>query len=557
MNFSTIENSVLEEKKKFNNFLSRFLKNSRVLVMLLTAAVITAVSVSIWVKSPEYQVLYNHLSKEDSSAIVDQLNEMKIPYKLTDISGEIAIPKNKIDKVRSHLKESNFSRDEAIGFELLDKEKFGISQFNEQINYQRALEGELSRTIQKINVIKAARIHIVLPKSSLFLEDKKKPSASVVLELQEGRKLNLGQINAILHLISTSVPNLSVENINIIDQSGQLLNQTSLENDRINDLQFKYSEEIESRYKNRIESILEPLLGFGNVHAQVTAQIDFNSQEETKEKYSPNSNRKYQAIRSRQTSIHDKVEKNNKKENISDNFTNNVTFKNFKNKNTNFLHSDNINRTKNSKNFKNDYAIPIHSNINRENTINYELNHSVSHTKMNIGEIKRLSAAVVINFIKDQNGKLIPLTPEKIKNIRNLICEAIGFSKSRGDSIHVVNASFAKIDKKLLPVKLSNSNLFNELSDISFNLIPWILSAVFFLFFLKRYICPVSKNNTVKNKIIKNEKKYVDYNNDIQDNLSKENIQNNIRTDKLINQISNQNPRTIALIIRQWMSDKI
>lgn len=550
MNFSTIEDSVLEEKKKFNNFLSRFLKNSRVLVILLTAAVITAVSVSIWIKSPEYQILYNHVSNEDGSAIVDKLNEMKIPYKFSDISGQIEVPKNRIDEIRLRLSENNLPRGEEVGFELLDKEQFGISQFNEQINYQRALEGELSRTIQRINVIKGARIHIVLPKSSLFLQDKKKPSASVVLELHAGRTLNVGQINAILHLISTSVPNLSIENITIIDQSGKLLNQTSLGYDQINDLQFKYSEELESRYKNRIENILEPLLGFGNVRAQVTAQIDFNSQEKTQEKYSPNTSRKNQAIRSRQTSIHDEREKSNTQENIPNSFSNNV-FKDFKNKNV--LNGNN--QIKNRKNFKNDY-IPLNSNINRENTINYELNHSVSHTKMNIGEIKRLSAAVVVNYIRDKNGKLMPLTSEKIKNIKSLISEAIGYSKDRGDSIHVVNESFVKYDKKLLPIKLNNSNSFSELSNISFTLIPWIVSGLFLILFLKRYIYPSSNHNLTEDRILENETKHTEYDDDIKDNLSEKNIQNDVHKDKLIDQISNQNPRTIALIIRKWMSDK-
>ncbi|XOT89264.1 MAG: flagellar basal-body MS-ring/collar protein FliF [Buchnera aphidicola (Diuraphis noxia)] len=553
MNFSTIEDSVLEEKKKFNNFLSRFLKNSRVLVILLTAAVITAISFSIWIKSPDYQVLYNHLSNEDSNAIINELNTMRIPYKFIDISGEIAVPKNKIDDTRLYLAEKNLPQTGGIGFELLDKEKFGISQFNEQINYQRALEGELSRTVKKINVIKNARVHIVLPKSSLFLQDKKKPSASVILEFHAGQTLNTEQINAILHLISTSVPNLSIKNINIVDQSGHLLNKNALEYNQINDLQFKYSDEIESRYKDRIESILEPLLGFGNVHAQVTAQIDFNSQEKTQEKYSPNSSEKNQAIRSSQTSVHDQIEKNNIHENIPSALSNHI-LKSFKNNNKNNI-KDNI-QIKNSRNLKNDY-IPSNADVNRENIINYELDHTVSHMKMNIGEIKRLSAAVVVNFIQDKNGKLIPLSPEKIKNIKDLICEAIGYSKSRGDSIHVVNESFSQYPKKDL-IKLNDPNPFDGLSNYAFTLTPWIISSLLFLILLKKYVCPFSKKDTSVDKIIKNEKKDKRYHDDIKDSVStKNNLESSIETDKLINQISNQNSRTIALIIRKWMSDKI
>ncbi|AHG60294.1 flagellar basal-body MS-ring/collar protein FliF [Buchnera aphidicola] len=551
MNFSAIEDSVLEEKKKFNNFFSRFLKNSRVLIILLTASVITAVSVSIWIKSPEYQVLYNHLSNEDGGAIINQLNQMKIPYQFTDVSGQISVPKNKVYDIRLRLAEKNLPRGGGVGFELLDKEKFGISQFNEQINYQRALEGELARTIQRINIIKNARIHLVFPKSSLFLQDKKKSSASVVLELQPGQVLNSEQINSILHILSSSVSNLSSQNITIVDQFGQLLNQPFLEYQKVNNVQFKYSEDIESRYSNRIKEILEPLVGIGNVHAQVTAQIDFNSQEETQEKYLPNTNHKNQAIRSYQKSIHDQVQKKE----IVTSLSNNTPSDSLKNKYTNTMNNG-FNFVKNNTKVNN-FDNPINSNINRDNTINYELNHSISHTKMNVGEIKRLSAAVIINFTKDKNGKSIPFATDKIKNIEHLIRETIGYSKSRGDSVHVVNALFAKHQEKM-PIPLKHPSPL-QFSYILFSLTPWFLSALFLCLLLKKYICPVSRNNVTNNRI-NNEKKYTEKYENIEKNTFQENIKNNFNTDTLIHQIcniSNQNPRTIALIIRKWMSDKI
>ncbi|QCI15767.1 flagellar basal-body MS-ring/collar protein FliF [Buchnera aphidicola] len=576
MNFSAIEDSVLEETKKFNNLLPRFLKNSRILIILLIVAVITAVSVSIWIKNPEYEVLYNHLSNEDSSAVINQLNQMQIPYKFTDISGQISVPKNKVYDIRLKLAEKNIPRGDGIGFELLDKAKFGASQFNEEINYHRALEGELARTIQRINVVKSARIHIAFPKSSLFLEDKKKSSASVVLELQPGRFLNSDQINAILHLIASSIPNLSVKNITIVDQLGTLLNQPSLGYNQINNSKFKYVEEIESRYSNRIKNILEPLLGKGNIYAQVTAQIDFNAQEKTQEKYSPNTNHNNQSIRSHQTSVHDQIEQESKKvimpNSLSNSDSNNIYF-NKKSLNNN-QYKNNLNsvkdkeisvKDKETKNNNNNNSSS--SNINYDNTINYELNHSVSHTKMNIGEIKRLSAAVIVNFIKDKNGKYVPLSADKIENIKNLIREAMGYSKSRRDSIHLVNESFAQY-KNNMPVKLNNLNTFN-LSECLFTYSPWFFSFLLLLILLKKYICPFSKNDNCRTQSIKNQKERIEKNiekynleknNDVEHNITQVNVQNNVNKDKLIDQISNisnENPRTIALIIRQWMSDKI
>ncbi|WAI18206.1 MAG: flagellar basal-body MS-ring/collar protein FliF [Buchnera aphidicola (Acyrthosiphon caraganae)] len=555
MNFSTIEDSILKDKKKFNNFLSRFLKNSRVLIILLTAAVITAVSVSIWIKSPEYQVLYNHLSNEDGGAIINELNQMKIPYQFTDISGQILVPKNKVHEIRLHLAENNLPRGGGVGFELLDKEKFGISQFNEEINYQRALEGELARTIQKIDIVKSARIHIAFSKSSLFLQDKKKSSASVVLELQPGQILNRGQIRAILNVISNGVSNLSVKNITIVDQSGKLLNQTSLEYDGLNDLQVKYSEDIESRYTNRIKNILEPLVGIGNIYAQVTAQIDFNAREKTQEKYSPNTNYKNQAIRSHQKSVHDQIEKNSIKEDIPHSFfKKNIDFDKNIQKNTDIKK---INPIKNGINLKGDDN-PFNSNINHDDIINYELNHSILHTKMNVGEVKRLSAAVIVNFVQDKNGKSVALTKQQVKNIKKLIQEAIGYSKSRGDSVRLVNTSFIKHNKKIL-FQTNHLNSF-KFSNFLFIYAPWFFSALFLFFLLKKYICPFSKNNTFKNMPVIQDKKNIEKYNIAEKNITQVDIQNNMNTDKLIHKIcniSNQNPRIVASIIRQWMSDKI
>ncbi|QCI23640.1 flagellar basal body M-ring protein FliF [Buchnera aphidicola (Macrosiphoniella sanborni)] len=557
MNFSAIENSVLHEKKKLSDFLSRFFKNSRILIILLIAAVITAVSVSIWIKSPDYQILYNNLSDEDSGTIINELNQMKIPYQLTDISGQISVPKNKVYEIRLHLAENNLPKSGGIGFELLDKAKFGVSQFNEKINYQRALEGELARTIKRINIVKNARIHIAFPESSLFLHNKKPSSASVVLELQSGYQLDSGQINAILHLVSSSISNLPIDNITIVDQLGTLLNQTSLEKNQVNNFKLKYSEDIESRYSNRIKNILEPLVGIGNVYAQVTAQVDFNSQEKTQEQYSPNTNHQNQAIRSHQISIHDQ-RKQDIKENIPNSFSNsNQDLYSNKNKTYNKKELDlkkQINHSNNNK------YTPVNTNINHDHTINYELNHSVLHTKMNVGEIKRLSAAVIINFIKDRNGKIIPLNKEKIKNIEKLTCEAIGYSKSRGDSVHIVNASFFK-NNKILPIKINHDERNFELSNFLFNVTPWFLSFMFLFSLLKKYIFPISKKNNFKNiDITEKKKKDIKNENNLENDTFQLHMQKNKNLDKLIHQIcniSNQNPRTIALIIREWMSDKI
>lgn len=562
MNFSTIEESVSEEKKKFNNFLSYFFKNSRVLIILFVLAVITTVSISIWRKSPDYQILYNNLSKEDGEVIIDQLNQMKIPYKFSENSTQLLVPKNKVYELRLRFSENN-SPHRNMGYEILDKERFGVSQFGEQINYQRALEGELARSIEKINIVKHAKIHIAFPKNSLFLEDKKKPSVSVILNLKSDRGLDPSQVNAILHLISSSICDLSVENITIVDQFGKLLNNSSLGLNQIDDLKLKYSEEIESRYRNRIKNILEPLLGFNNVYAQVTAQIDFNSQEKTQEKYTPNTDYKNQAIRSRQSTINDEI-KNKTEENKPEKLFSQNSFFSNNNLNTKAYGDKKVKKSilKNNQDLNNN-VLNSNSVISHDDTINYELNHSLSHTKMNIGEVKRLSAAVIVNFIKDKNGKLVPLNVEQIKKIKNLVCEAIGCSKMRGDSVYVVNESFFQKDKNP-PVKLLKSSNQSDFSNNFLILTPWCISAVFLLFLLKKCffsssVIDTSKNNTKNNKLHKNKKEEDLEKSKKEKIISQLNVSKNLNTDKLIHQIcniSNQNPRVIASIIRQWMSDK-
>ncbi|AAM67637.1 flagellar basal-body MS-ring/collar protein FliF [Buchnera aphidicola] len=555
MNFSTIEESVSEEKKKFNNFLSYFFKNSRVLIILFVLAVITTVSISMWRKSPDYQVLYNNLSNEDGEMIIDQLNQMQIPYKLSEDSGQLLVPKDKVYELRLHFSENN-SPHRDIGYEILDKERFGVSQFGEQINYQRALEGELARTIEKINVVKNAKIHIAFPKNSLFLEDKKKPSVSVILNLKSNQGLDHSQVNAILHLISSSICDLSIENITIIDQFGKLLNNSSLGLNQIDDLKLRYSEEVESRYRNRIKNILEPLLGFNNVYAQVTAQINFNSHEKTQEKYTPNTNYKNQAIRSRQSTVNDKIN-NRKEENKPDELFPQTSFSSNKDLNSTTYSNKKIKKSIIQNNQDNNI---LHSNsaISHDDTINYELNHSLSHTKMNIGEIKRLSAAVIVNFVKDKNGKSVPINVEQIKKIKNLVREAIGYSKVRGDSVYVVNESFFQKNKNS-PIKLLKDSNQSNFYSTFLTFTPWFISLFFLFFLVKKCFFSSSKNN-INNQSYKNKTEEDLLEKDTKaENISELKFSKTSNTDKLIHQIcniSNQNPRIIASIIRQWMSDK-
>src|SRR5690606_4041719 len=234
--------------------------------------------------------------------IMAALTQANVPYKFADGSATLMVPANRVHELRLQLAAQGLPRGGAVGFELLDDSRFGVSQFTEQVNYQRALEGELARTIENMQAVRSARVHLAIPRQSLFVRERQAPSASVLLHLYPGRALDNSQIVSIAHLVSSSVSQLTVANISIIDQHGRLLSQPEADGRGLDDRQLRHLRELEQTYAHRIEAILAPLLGPGNARAQVNAELDFSRREETRETYTPNDAPGQAAIRSRQTS---------------------------------------------------------------------------------------------------------------------------------------------------------------------------------------------------------------------------------------------------------------
>ncbi len=261
MNASTAATTE-QEKKGFGDLLARLRANPRIPLIVAAAAVVAIViAMVLWAKQPSYSVLYNNLTDEDGGAIVTQLTQMNIPYRFAENGGALMVPEANVHELRLRLAQQGLPKGGSVGFELLDKEKFGISQFSEQVNYQRALEGELARTIESLGPVKSARVHLAMPKPTLFVREQKAPSASVTLTLQPGRALDEGQIQAIAHMVSSSVAGLPPGNVTVVDQTGRLLTRSDNAGRDLNDAQLKYSSEVEARYQQRIEAILNPILG--------------------------------------------------------------------------------------------------------------------------------------------------------------------------------------------------------------------------------------------------------------------------------------------------------
>lgn len=430
-----------DTKKGFALIIDRIKADPKVPLMVAGAAAIAViVALFLWMRSPDYRVLLSNLSAKDGGDIVSQLTQMNMPYQLADNGSAILVPADKVHELRLKLAQAGLPKGGNTGFELLDKEQFGISQFSEQVNYQRALEGELSRTIESLSPVQTARVHLAIPKPTLFVREQKSPTASVTVGLLPGRALDEGQISAIVHMVSGSVSGLTSSNVIIVDQAGRLLTNNDNSQQSVSTSQMRLTQETEARLKQRIEDLLAPLVGRANVQAQVTAQVDYSKVEQTAEEYKPNQQPDSAAVRSRQSS-QSQQNSNGGPGGVPGALSNQPVSAPAAPVET--AKAD----TKDNKN-----ASPAdnksNSNINSQSdeTTNYEVDRKISHTQRQIGVVDRLSVAVIINWLpqkkEDGTEEMQPLPPEMIKEIESLTREAMGYSVSRGDSLSITNSRF-------------------------------------------------------------------------------------------------------------------
>ena len=430
--------------------------NPRLPLAIGVSVLVTAVAALwLWSRTPDYGVLYSNLSDRDGGAIIASLQQMNIPYKFAEGGGALMVAANKVPEARLRLASQGLPKGGSAGFELMDNQKFGTSQFVEQINYQRALEGELARSINSISAVEAARVHLALPKPSLFVREQKAPSASVVLTLHRGRSIDEGQVSAIVHLISSSVPELSAKSITVVDQAGNLLSAANSGARGLDVSQLKYTNEIEQGFIRRIEAILQPIVGPANVRAQVAADIDFSVVEATDEKYRPNQDPGTAAIRSQQSS-ESAQPGNSTPGGVPGALSNQPT----SNPIAPISTTPPTPPTPSKPGAQAADQMKISTELGslgglarsggsgrKDGTTNYELDRSIRHVQQGAGGIKRLSVAVVINYRVAASAQGKPtaqaLSAAELAQIQNLVKEAMGFNRERGDSVNVVNSLFA------------------------------------------------------------------------------------------------------------------
>ena len=415
-------------------------------MVALAAIVALLVGGWMWGQTPDYRVLYSNLSDRDGGAIINALQQMNVPYKFAEGGGALLVPANQVHEVRLRIAGQGLPKGGLVGFELMETQKLGTSQFQEQVNYQRALEGELARSIQSLSAVQAARVHLAIAKPSVFVREQQKPSASVLLSLHPGRSVDATQVSAIVHLVSSSIPDLPVKNVTVIDQSGSLLTAQDGNNVGLDPGQFKYRREVEQSFVKRIEAILSPITGPSNVLAQVTADMDFTQTENVAEIYGPNQSAPA-AIRSQQT-----TESGGSAGAAASGVPGALS-----------------NQPPGNASAPIDGApAPVlapgqlagitpapgtaqtgaaSSPGRRDSTINYEVDKTIRHTRQAAGAIKRLSVAVVVNYrkITDADGNVTtkPLSADEMTQINALVKEVMGYSKDRGDSLNVTNSAFS------------------------------------------------------------------------------------------------------------------
>ncbi|MFU0931672.1 flagellar basal-body MS-ring/collar protein FliF [Kluyvera cryocrescens] len=558
--------SATATQNKTLEWVNRLRANPKIPLMVASAAAVAIlVAMVLWAKSPDYRTLFSNLSDQDGGAIVTQLTQMNVPYRFADNGGALEVPADKVHELRLRLAQLGLPKGGTVGFELLDQEKFGISQFSEQVNYQRALEGELSRTIETLGPVKSARVHLAMPKPSLFVREQKAPSASITVNLEPGRALDEGQISAVVHLVSSAVAGLPPGNVTLVDQGGHLLTQSNTSARDLNDAQLKYTADVEARVQRRIEAILGPIVGNGNVHAQVTAQVNFDNKEQTDEQYRPNGDASQAAIRSRQVSESDQsgspypggvpgALSNTPAPAPSAPIATQPANQNA-NQNANQAANGQNNATRNA-------ATTGPRNSQRSETSNYEVDRTIMHTKKNVGDVQRLSVAVVVNYRNLPDGKPLPLTSDQMKQIEDLTREAMGFSTTRGDTLNVVNSPFNDSDESGGELPFWKQQAFiDQLMSAG----RWLLILIVAWLLWRKAIKPqLVRREQLAQAAVEQNKAQQEIQEAVEVRLSKdEQTQQRRANQRLgaevmsqrIREMSDNDPRVVALVIRQWMNN--
>lgn len=522
----------------------------------IAAVVAVMAGIWIWSQQPDYRVLFANYNDRDGGAIVASLQQMNVPYKFAEGGGAILVPADRVHDARLSLAAQGLPKGGNVGFELMENQKLGISQFLEQVNFQRALEGELARSIESIAAVQSARIHLALPKASVFVRDRQQPTASVLLNLHAGRTLDAQQVSAVVHLVASSVPNLPLKNVTVVDQNGNLLSETEKAG-AVNGLdatQLKYVQELQRNIVRRVESIITPIVGVNNVRAEATADVDFSHSEQAAETYKPNLATDASSVRSQQSS-----------ESSNPNNANATGVPGALSNQPPVPATAPINAAGNAA--AGAAAAPnTAANTRKDTTVNYEVDKTIRYVQQPMGGIKRLSVAVVVNYKKVTNnaGKTssVALTDVEKTQITDLVKEAMGYSQERGDSLNVVNSPFAGMEE----VVIAEQPLWKQPGMIALakEIGKYLIAGIILLYLFFRVLKPMLRKLTGKEATV-NAAEALPAPEDDEDPVQIGNAAKMLAQDKhpassyeknmgLAKQLAKDDPKIVANVVKSWVN---
>jgi len=457
----------------------------------LAAGIVLLVSVAAfgsliyWNSAPDYQVLFSNLSQEDAGEMVAKLKEKKIPFELSPGGTSILVPKEKVYEVRLALTAEGLPKGGGVGFEVFDRTSLGTTDFVQKLNYQRAMQGELARTIKQIKEVEQARVHIVTPKESLFVEEQKKPTASVFLKTRSGMSLSASQIEGVVHLVASAIEGLDPSQITVVDTSGRILskrNDSSLIGQMTTN-QLDYQRNLEEGYRRKIQGMLEEVLGLNKAIARVSADIDFQQIDITEERFDPNG-----VVRSEQ--------KNSEKS------SSNSGVRAPETKSENPAEPPAVRgraRTPAEPAAKAPAPAPAPFQTNqaeRQNEIrNFEISKINKHIKNPVGSVKKLSVAVIVDGsykeVADAKGgaktkQFLARPPEEMEKLENVVKTAMGYDESRGDQLEVVSMPFNWAVTEEDPKAAVPGIPWKEYLLVAYKPVVSLILAVLFIFFVVR-----------------------------------------------------------------------
>jgi flagellar M-ring protein FliF len=541
-------------------------------LMLAVSAIIALLGGGwMWSRTPDYKVLFSNVSDRDGGAIIASLQQMNIPYKFAEGGGAILVPASEVHDARLKLASQGLPKGGLVGFELMENQKFGTSQFLEQVNFQRALEGELARSVQSLAAVSSARVHLAMAKQSVFMREQQKPSASVLVNLYPGRTLDPQQVNAVMHLVSSSVPNLPIKNVTVVDQNGALLSKLDESNPStgLDPNQLKYLHDLEQSYVKRIEAILIPIVGPENIRAQVTADVDFAHTEQLAELYKPNQDPANSTVRSQQTS-ESMTAAGQVDGGVPGALSNQppspatapITTANAAPPPSNATQPTAAGTAGAAPAGEQGVPAtpPAPVNSRKDATTNYEVDKTIQHVRKPVGGIKRLSAAVVVNYrrVTDEKGIVTtqPLNETEKAQITDLVKEAMGFNKERGDTLSVANSPFTGAEREEVPeLPLWKQP---EAIDLAMQGAKLLLIGSLILYLvlgvlrpaLRRMNQPAAQPAPALAEEKEKEDEVVSLTDEIRQTLPSRNEQNLM----LARQLAKDDPKVVAGVVKQWVT---